>query len=86
MRNIANPYVQMMAQTLEVNPNQLSLRDPTIMSGLNGLDQDGKPVGRTLNDFQQMLRGDPRWRSTQQAQDKAMSVGNSVLKQMGLTG
>lgn len=86
MRNIANPYVQMMAQTLEVNPNQLSLRDPTIMSGLNGLDRDGKPVGRTLNDFQQMLRGDPRWRSTQQAQDKAMNIGNSVLKQMGLTG
>lgn len=85
MRNIANPYVQMMAQTLEVNPNQLSLRDPTIMSGLNGLDQDGKPVGRTLNDFQQMLRGDPRWRTTQQAQDKAMNIGHSVLKNMGLT-
>lgn len=84
MRNIANPYVQMMAQTLEVNPNQLSLRDPTIMSGLNGLDQDGKPTGRTLTDFQTMLRGDPRWRSTQQAQDKTMNIGLNVLKQMGV--
>lgn len=84
IKNIANPYIQMMSQNLELNPAQISVKDPMILSALNGLDKDGRPTGKNLVDFQDTLRGDPRWRSTQQAQDKAMSVGNSVLKAMGL--
>lgn len=84
LKNIANPYIQMMSQALEVNPSTIGLKDPTIMSALNGLDKDGRPTGKNLVDFQSTLRGDPRWRSTQQAQDKAMNVGNTVLKNMGL--
>lgn len=84
MRSIANPYIQTMAQTLEMNPNDLGLKDPTIRAALNGLDQDGKPVGRTLTDFETVLRGDPRWRSTKQAQDKTMNAGLGVLRNWGL--
>lgn len=84
MQNIANPYIQMMAQNLEINPNTINLKDPTIMSGLNGVDAQGKPTGKNLVDFQDVLRGDPRWASTQQAQDKVMNIGRSVLQQMGL--
>lgn len=84
MRSIANPYVQMMAQQLEMNPTAIGLKDPTIMSGLNGLDKDGKPTGRTLTDFQDTLRGDPRWRQTKQAMDATMNIGGSVLRGMGL--
>jgi hypothetical protein len=84
LKNIANPYIQMMAQGLEMNPNQISLKDPTIKAALNGLDADGKPTGKNLVDFQDSLRGDPRWRSTQQAQDKGMAIGHAVLKNFGL--
>lgn len=84
MRNIANPYIQMMASDLEMNPDVITLKDPTIMSGLNGVDDKGKPVGRTLTEFADTLRGDPRWKSTTQARDKAMNVGLSVLKNWGL--
>jgi hypothetical protein len=84
VKNIANPYIQMMSQSLELNPQTISVKDPMILSALNGLDKDGKPTGRNLVDFQATLRGDPRWRSTQQAQDKAMNIGRSVLKTMGL--
>jgi hypothetical protein len=84
MKNIANPYIQMMADQLEMNPNTIGLKDPTITNALNGVDQDGKPVGRTLTEFSDVLRGDPRWRSTQAAQDKAMNVGATVLKNWGL--
>jgi succinyl-CoA synthetase beta subunit len=86
MKQIANPYVQTMAQSLEMNPNNISLKDPTITSALNGLDANGKPVGKTITSFQQQLRGDPRWSSTQQAQDQAMSISKQVLNQMGLMG
>lgn len=84
LKNIANPYVQMMAQDLEMNPNEISLKDPLIKSALNGIDQQGKPVGLSVVDFQSTLRGDPRWRSTQQAQDKTMAVGHKVLRDMGV--
>jgi NlpC/P60 family len=84
MRNIANPYIQMMASNLELNPNSISLKDPTIMGGLNGLDAQGNPVGKTLTQFGDMLRGDPRWRSTQQAMDSSMNIGRQVLTNMGL--
>lgn len=84
VKDIANPYIQMMAQSLEINPTTIGLDDPTIMQGLNGLDQDGKPIGKTMTEFQNMLQGDPRWRSTQQAQNKVMNIGNQVLKNMGL--
>jgi hypothetical protein len=84
VKSIANPYVQTMAQSLELNPEEIGLRDPTIMSGLNGLDKDGKPVGKTLTEFQDLLRGDPRWRQTKQAQDKTMSIGRGILKDWGV--
>lgn len=84
MKNIANPYVQMMASSLEMSPDAITLKDPTILQGLNGVDQAGKPTGRTLTDFADMLRGDPRWRSTKQATDATMGVGMQVLKNWGL--
>lgn len=84
VRQIANPYIQTMAQHLEMNPQDIDLRDPTIMMGLNGLDGQGKPVGKTLTEFQDILRGDPRWRQTKQAQDKTMSIGRDILKNWGV--
>lgn len=83
MRNIANPYIQAMASNLELNPNDITLKDPMILSGLNGINQDGKPVGKNMVEFGDLLRGDPRWKQTQQAQDKTMSVGLNVLKNWG---
>ncbi len=86
VKDIANPYIQSMAQSLEMNPFDITLKDPLIKQALNGTNQDGKPSGLTVGDFQTMLRGDPRWRSTQQAQDKAMNIGRSVLRNMGVIG
>lgn len=84
VKNIANPYIQMMASNLEMSPDAITLKDPTIMGALNGVDKDGKPAGRTLTEFADTLRGDPRWRSTTQARDKAMTTGLAVLKNWGL--
>lgn len=84
MDQIANPYVQTMAQTFEMNPGNINLTDPTIMRALNGLNQQGQPVGQSITDFQNTLRGDPRWNSTQQAQDQAMALSKQVLTNMGV--
>ena len=82
--DIASPYMQMMSDQLEIPYQSLDVTDPTIKQAMNGLDENGKPVGMTLTDFQQTLRNDPRWKSTSAARDGVMSVGMNVLKDMGL--
>jgi len=82
--DIANPYVQIMAQELDLNPEAIKLTDPLIKQALNGVNADGKPTGMDQTAFLGRLRNDPRWGGTQAAQDKVMNVGYSVLKSMGL--
>lgn len=84
MADIASPYVQVMAQELDLNPDAIKLTDPLIKQALNGVNAQGKPTGMDQTTFMGRLRNDPRWASTQGAQDKVMSVGYSVLKSMGL--
>lgn len=84
VKDIASPYTQMMAQTLEIPDTEITVFDPTIKSALNGMSPDGKPTGLSLTDFQQRLRNDPRWAKTDHAQNNVFNVGLSVLKDMGL--
>lgn len=84
MADIAAPYVQMMAKTLDIPDGDITLSDPQIKSALNGLSADGKPSGLSLTDFQDRLRSDPRWRKTGEAQNTAFAAGRQVLTDMGL--
>lgn len=86
MMDIANPYVQIMAQELSIIPDKITLNDPLIRQALNGVNADGKPMGMDQTAFLGRLRNDPRWARTQDAQDKVMDVGYNVLKSMGLRG
>ena len=86
MKDIANPYVQIMAQELDLTPESITLQDPLIKQALNGMNSDGKPTGMDQTTFMSRLRNDPRWGATQGAQDKVMDVGLNVLKSMGLRG
>jgi len=84
--DIADPYRQTMAKLLEMNPESLTVADPTIKRALQSKDDKGQPVLRTLYDFENDLRKDKRWNKTQNAQDQAMSTVNRVLQDFGLGG
>jgi hypothetical protein len=84
MMDIASPYMQIMAQELNLNPSAITLNDPLVKEALNGVNADGKPTGMDQTTFLGRLRNDSRWGATQGAQDQVMSVGHSVLKSMGL--
>lgn len=84
MRQIADPYVQSMAKTLELNPEAVSLQDGTIQQALQSKDKDGKPAAQSVWQFEQTLRQDPRWMKTQNAQDSFTKTGMDVLKSFGL--
>ena len=79
VQQIADPYVQDMANILEINPANITLQDPTIRSMLSGKDANGQPAQTGLWDFEQKLRQDPRWQYTKNAND----AGYSMIHQIG---
>lgn len=85
MRDIAQPYIQMTAQELELPDTAIDVWHPKVRAALQQADQQGKPAPMSLSDFQGALRTDPAWRKTQGAQNQAMQVGHQVLASLGLT-
>lgn len=83
VKTLADPYMQQMAQTLEMNPQQITLQDPTIKKALQSVGPDGKPAMQTMWQFSNDLKKDRRWLSTNDAENTLMSAGHQVLKDMG---
>lgn len=90
IRDIAEPYRQLMAKVLEVPDKGLSLSDPTIQKALQfrppaKAGKPGAPAQMPLWQFESQLKADPRWNGTQNAQDSIMAAGRKVLADWGLT-
>lgn len=90
MRDIAEPFRQLMAKTLEVSDKSLSISDPTIQKALQyrapaKAGKPGSPSQMPLWQFESQLKNDPRWLGTQNAQDSVMAAGRKVLQDWGLS-
>lgn len=86
LMDIASPYMETMAQTLELNPNQIDPFDRTIRRVLSGQKNDkGDFEAISLTDFEDSLRRDRRWQFTQTAQDQARGYVNAISKIWGLS-
>jgi len=81
-----NERIPELVQILEKDPNSIDLFDPMIKKALNGLSADGHPTGMTIPDFENMLRAQPAWGQTANAQNAAMTTANGVLQNLGLVG
>ena len=82
--DIASPYMQSMAEILELPVGSVNLFDPTIKKALNytnkgTLQKEAKPLWQ----FENELRADPRWKKTKNAQDSLFQVGHQVLADFG---
>ena len=90
MADVIEPYKQSMANILELNPNQIDLKDGQIRKMLSYKVPDKKgrgiPGQMALTDFEDELRRDTRWQYTQNARDKGMSIANDLLTRWGLKG
>lgn len=84
--DLASPYINTMAQELELDPNQITLNDPYIRSALGGMNDNGDFTSMGLWDFQKKLRNDPRWENTIKAQNEVTSVTGQVMQMFGLMG
>lgn len=83
--SLAEPYTSAMQNTLEVGPGQTTLDNPLIQRALNGLDQSGQPTGMNVTDFQRLLRSQPQWAQTQNAQNSTMAAARQILQSFGFS-
>lgn len=74
------PYKKVMASVLELNPDSITLNDPTLRSAI-GPDRE-----MTLYDFQRQLRKDPRWQNTNNAREEVSTAALQVLRDFGFQG
>jgi len=82
LSDIAQPLMQQMGTTLEIDPSSITLDDPTIQKALAG---DGKNP-TPLYAFNQMLKQDSRWQYTDNAKNSVYDTLAQVGKDWGFTG
>lgn len=78
MYDLASPYINTMAQELEISPEQVTLNDPYVRSAIAD--------GTSLWEFTKKLRNDPRWEQTTKAQNEITSITGRVMQMFGLMG
>jgi len=84
VRQLASPYINSMANLLEVGADTIGLDDPTIKQALTGLGKDNQPQLKSMWQFENDLRKDPRWATTKNARDTTDAATHSILKSFGL--
>ena len=80
LETVYSPYKRLMASTLEVAPDSISLDDSTLRMAI------GPDKEMSLYDFQRSLRKDPRWQYTDQARQSVSEAALGVLRDFGFTG
>lgn len=81
----ADPYRQVAAQTLEINPNEINFTDPRWQRALMQVDKDGNRTSMSLADWQTTLRSDPAYGfdNTQQARREAAMFAVKLQETFG---
>jgi hypothetical protein len=74
---IYSPYRNLMASILELNPESIDLKDPTLRSAI------GPDKEMPIYDFEKALRKDYRWEYTDNAKRDVSNVALKVLRDFG---
>lgn len=82
--DVAAPYMQSMADILELNPASVDLFDKTIRRALSSKDEKGNPVPMSITDFEDSLRADKRWQYTDAAKEMAQGYAVALGKLWGV--
>jgi hypothetical protein len=77
---VYSPYKQTMASILEINPDSISVNDPTLRMGI-GADKE-----MPLYEYQRALKQDTRWQYTNNAKEDVSNSVQKVLRDFGFMG
>lgn len=80
---ISSPYRSAAAALLELDPDDVGLDDPLVKMGLQSTGADGKPRIMPLYEFEQQVRNDSRWQTTDNAYQTYTRVGTDLLRMFG---
>ena len=83
VQDIASPYIQKMADLLEMNPDDININNKLIQKALKQRTADGKPAAMDLTDFADLVRKDNRWQYTDNARQEMSSVVADVARAFG---
>lgn len=85
VEELADPYRQRMADLLEINPNDVSVRDRHIYGAMTAKDpKTGQATAQDINDFADQIRRDRRWQYTNNAKEQVANVTSNLLRNFGL--
>lgn len=80
LKELYQPYKQLMASTLEINPEEIGLDDEMLRSAIG-------PEGQSnLYDWKKRLRADKRWEFTEAAREDVYANVYKILRDFGFTG
>jgi hypothetical protein len=77
LETVYTPYKNLMASILELNPESIDLKDPTLRLAF------GPDKETTIYDFEKALRKDYRWQYTDNAKRDVSNVALKVLQDFG---
>ena len=86
VRKAADPYLKSIADTLDLDPESLSLDDNLVQQVLNNVDQSGNFKPMSLYDARLAARRDSRWKYTETAKTEYSDMGSQILKDFGFLG
>lgn len=84
LQDVVSPYVNSMAEILEINPQQIDMFDQTIRKAITQKNAKGQVSPAALGDFEDSLRKDPRWRQTKNANKQARAMAAAMANAWGL--
>lgn len=80
LQTIYAPYRNIMASTLEINPQTIDMNDATLRSAITADSE------MPLYDFERQLRKDNRWQYTNQAKEEVANATRQILQDFGFMG
>lgn len=84
VKDLASSYIATLANTLEIDEDQIDLSTPEIKKALTFIDPStGQARQKSLWEFEQELRNDPRWDKTKQGQQELSDAGMGMLRDFG---
>ena len=81
----ADPYKQIAARELEMNPEMIDLNEGRFRKMLDQVDAKGNRVSMSLSESSEYLRKLPEWQQTRGANEKAAALTENILRQFGAT-
>lgn len=81
--DIASPVINMIAETLEVDPGTIKMNNPIVLAYTRSAGADGKGVAPSYYDLLLKTKQLPEYQKTKQANDEARSSAESLTKALG---